>query len=229
MIKFENAVREIQFGRYEQKLETQFVLGTMPGWLTTTGTPSYENNGLTLPSSTEYTTLDTAAFALEQMTMASLELFNVNFKSDTADAYIALVKSDNTAAFCLLSGGATAGCSLAYRTGSAAGVETTGTAVFTDSNVGKIGTITKFRFMKDSDGVARYGSAPRNLRFAVFPVEKELVILENGVPSYTLNTYIHPTGADMSAVSFAGNWKFRVGFKTGLHLAGAELKIQQNL
>lgn len=227
MIKHRNAVEEIKFGRYEHKLETQFILGSIPEWLSYTSgaTVSFENNGISFESSEDYTRLCTSNFSAEQMTQISFELFNVNFQSDTADAYIALIKSNNSASIDLFSGGATAGCTMSYHTGTAL----TGTAAFSDSDVGKIGTITKFRFMKDSAGVARYGNAPRNLRLSIFPVEKEITILENGVPSYTLNQYIHPDGVNTSTIDLSGLWRFEVGFKSGLSLAGAELKIQTNV
>lgn len=230
MIKHENAVREVAFGRHTQKLETQFVLRQFPAWLTSpvaAESQTWENNGLTLnDGSTELTPkLVTAYFDVEQMTQVSLELFNANFGVSTNFVYFALVSENGERAISLDGWGNAVKTSLSCH--SSGGVS--GTPAFTDEEVGFIGSIKKFRFNQDNQGVDRYSNAPRNIRLAVFPVEREITVLENGVTAYTLNRYIHPAGIDVNIIDFSGRWRFEVYCANYLRISGAELKIQQNL
>ena len=228
MIKHENAVREIAFGRHTQKLETQFVLRTLPDWLTTpvaAESQTWVNNGLTLnDGSTELTPkLVTAYFDVEQMTQVSLELFNANFGVSSNEAHIVLMNADGQHLIQLASANDTTWVS--YHSG---GLNSSPDGIY-DEDVGLVSSIRKFRFLKDNQGVDRYSNVPRNIRLAIFPVEREITILENGVTAYTLNRNIHPAGIDVNTIDFSGRWRFEVYCANYLRLSGAELKIQQNL
>ncbi|MDD4817286.1 MAG: hypothetical protein PHI85_04885 [Victivallaceae bacterium] len=221
MIKFENSTREVAFGRYSQRLETQFVLQSLPAWLTTTGTATWENNGLKIVSTTE-TKLMTAYFDAEKMVQVSAEFFNLNFNSDSTVCAIRMINEAGTKEVGLYSDPTDSKNIFKYISG--------GTAVISDDAIGYIGTLMKSRIpLAYSTVNGGFGGKPRNLRLSIFPVEKEVTILENGVPAYTINTYIAPSGADMAAVDFSGRWRFEVLFNNTINCSGVELLIQQNL
>ena len=220
MIKFENATREVNFGRYSQRLETQFVLQALPAWLTTTGTATWENNGLKIAATSE-TKLMTAYFDAEKMVQVSAEFFNLNFNSDSTVCAIRMINEAGTKEVGVYSDPVNSKNIFKYISG--------GVAVIADDTVGYIGTLMKSRIpLAYSTANGSFGGKPRNLRLSIFPVEKEVTILENGVPAYTINTYI-ASGADMTAVEFSGRWRFEVIFNNTLNCSGVELLIQQNL
>ncbi len=224
MIRYENATREVAFGRHTQRLETKFLLRTLPSWLATdfNGDLTWENNGLVIPA-TATSKLTTAYFDVEQMTQISAEFFNLNFHSDSTTASIRMTSEDGTREFGIYANPTDLSCKFEYRV--------TGTAVISDADMGYVGSIRKFRFMAftDASGSVRHGNAPRNLRLSVFPVEREISVIENGVTAYTLNSYIHPDGADVADIDFSGRWRFEIEFSNTLSLSGAEIKIQQNV
>ncbi len=230
MIRYENATREIPFGRYTQRFNTRFAMRTLPDWLSSpvaAESRTWENNGLTLNDGNTETTpkLVTAYFDVEQMTQISLELFNVNFGTSANAVYFALASENGGKAISLAASTGEAKTILSYH----ADGGVTSSPAFSDEDVGFVGTVKKFRFNKDNQGIDRYADAPRNIRLAIFPVEREIAVLENGVASYTLNRYIHPDGIDVDSIDFSGRWRFEVYSANYLRLAGAELTIQQNV